>query len=87
MPQRARRHGLSAARGMEPLWSPAVATSGKRGGRHRGCALDEFPQYSVAFLVIRNRGHRNAAAISVGVKHLRLSAAVPIRETLGGGDD
>lgn len=60
---------------------------GKRGGRHRGCALDEFPQYSVAFLVIRNRGHRNAADISVRVKHLRLSAAVPIRETLGGGDD
>lgn len=48
------------------------------------CSLNE-PVYSVAFLVVRNRGRRDATDVSVTLQRLRLRG--PVRVSEGQGDD
>lgn len=53
----------------------------------QGCALGDTVEHSLAFLVIRNRGRRDADQIAVRIDRLRLSRPVRIRELAGGGDN
>ena len=51
------------------------------------CRLGKYPQLSVAFLVIQNRGTRDASEIQVSGDWLRLRGHVRIHESIVGGDD
>jgi hypothetical protein len=53
----------------------------------KGCGLGADPQNSVAYLVIENRGKRDASNVTVRGERLRLSETVRVQETAAGGDD
>lgn len=49
----------------------------------RTCRLEKAPRLSIAFLVITNRGRRDATEIAVELDRFRLRGPVLIRETAG----
>jgi hypothetical protein len=51
-----------------------------------GCGFHGSTTLSVAFLVLRNRGLRDATTIGLGVTHSNLGEHVPIHENPGGED-
>jgi hypothetical protein len=53
----------------------------------RACGLGRYPQTSVAFLVVRNRGKRDAGSVAVDTDRLQLSRSVRVRETPAVHDD
>jgi hypothetical protein len=57
-------------------------------GRRADRCLDlDYAKVSVAFLVLRNRGKRDAGDVAVEVDRLQLERSVRIRESVVGGDD
>jgi hypothetical protein len=60
----------------------------QQGAESSGCGrLGKYPQNSVVFLVIQNRGMRDASSISVHAERLRLKGKVRIDESVDGGND
>jgi hypothetical protein len=53
----------------------------------RSCKYQEFPNISVAFLELTNRGRRDATNVVVDADRLTLPKPVRVREAASGGDD
>jgi hypothetical protein len=53
----------------------------------RSCHYQAYPNRSVAFLEISNRGRRDATNIVIGTDRLTLRGAVRVQEGASGGDD
>jgi len=69
------------------LWNDVLPGAETVANDRRSCKYEQYPNTSVAFLEVSNRGLRDATNIVVDADRLTLPKPVRVREAAAGGDD